>query len=90
MTRAPLATVPRATKDEVDATVAAAHAAFPGWAATPWEERQAAVAKLGDLCAQFMQELAVLLTKETGKPVKTVSCVTFVVSTVQGLTRLMS
>jgi acyl-CoA reductase-like NAD-dependent aldehyde dehydrogenase len=74
-TRQPCETVPRATQADVDAAVAGARAAFPAWAATPWSERAAAVAKLGDLCEHYAAELSALLTRETGKPLKTHSCV---------------
>jgi delta 1-pyrroline-5-carboxylate dehydrogenase len=74
-TRQSCETVPRATQADVDAAVAGARAAFPAWAGTPWSERAAAVAKLGDLCEHYAAELSALLTRETGKPLKTHSCV---------------
>jgi delta 1-pyrroline-5-carboxylate dehydrogenase len=69
-TKEPCGFVPRATQTDVDAAIAAARAAFPGWAAMPWEERAASVAKLGDLLEQFGHELGTLLTQESGKPLK--------------------
>lgn len=54
--------------DDVDRAVAAARAAFPAWAATPWAERKAAVQKLAGLLEANMAELMELVTLETGKP----------------------
>ena len=41
-----LAQCPRASKNQLDAAVAAAKAAFPAWAATPIEERRKLVTKM--------------------------------------------
>ena len=45
-TEQPLATVPAGTPADVDRAVAAARAAFPGWAATPVAERAALLTAL--------------------------------------------
>lgn len=66
-TRRPIAPAPVATKEQLDAAVAAAGRAFPEWAATPWVERSARLRELGALAVQFAEPLGVLLTKETGK-----------------------
>ncbi|MFD1795162.1 aldehyde dehydrogenase family protein [Paracoccus aurantiacus] len=48
--------------------VKAARAAFPGWAATPWADRQAACNKIAGLIGGNAEELAKLLSTEQGKP----------------------
>ena len=50
------------------AAVAAAKAAFPGWAARPLAERAAALAKCADIIEANSEDLARLLTSEQGKP----------------------
>lgn len=62
------AEVPDAGAAELDAAVAAAARAFPGWAATPWAERRAMVARIGEVIAGEADALAQLLTREQGKP----------------------
>lgn len=62
------AEVPDAGAAELDAAVAAATRAFPAWAATPWAERQALVARIGEAIAGEADALARLLTREQGKP----------------------
>ncbi|MFS2214152.1 5-carboxymethyl-2-hydroxymuconate semialdehyde dehydrogenase [Telluria sp. Tellsp104] len=62
-----LATVASAGQAEVDAAVAAAKAAFPGWAATPAKERGRLLRKLGDLIAADVPALAELETRDCGQ-----------------------
>ena len=52
---------------EVIAAVAAAKAAFPGWAATPVKERARLVRKLGDLIAHNVAEIADMETADCGQ-----------------------
>ncbi|MCA0188285.1 MAG: aldehyde dehydrogenase family protein, partial [Proteobacteria bacterium] len=52
---------------EINAAVAAAKAAFPGWAATPVKERARLVRKLGDLIAANVAEIADLETADCGQ-----------------------
>ena len=59
---------PVATAEQVNAAVAAAAAAFPGWAATGDDVRKAACAAMGDLIERHAEELAHLLSREQGKP----------------------
>ena len=66
--RAVSAQVPVASRADLDATVAAAQAAFVDWSATPLAERQAAVAAIGDLLEARAEEFMALLTAEQGKP----------------------
>ncbi|MEZ5927804.1 MAG: aldehyde dehydrogenase family protein [Parvularculaceae bacterium] len=60
--------VARASKDQAAEAVAAAKAAFPAWAATPIEKRQAIVTAIADVIHKNADELARLLTAEQGKP----------------------
>lgn len=61
---------PVATKDDLDAAVASARAAFPGWAATPDEERRDACLRMAKALTDHAEELALLLSQEQGKPMK--------------------
>src|SRR6202035_3244439 len=47
--------------------VAAAAAAAPGWAATPWQERLALLRAAADLISDRSHELAALMSMEVGK-----------------------
>ncbi|MFC4621655.1 5-carboxymethyl-2-hydroxymuconate semialdehyde dehydrogenase [Comamonas nitrativorans] len=66
-TGAVLAEVASGGQDEINAAVAAAKAAFPGWAATPVKERARLVRKLGDLIAAHVPEIADMETADTGQ-----------------------
>jgi len=63
----PVARVALGTKEEVDAAVAAAQAAFPAWANTPPLARSRVLFKYLDLCRQHTDEFAAMLTREHGK-----------------------
>lgn len=63
-----LAQAPDASRDHLDSAVAAARAAFPGWAATPIAERRALIDKLGDAVIAHAEDFKRLLTAEQGKP----------------------
>lgn len=52
---------------QVNAAVAAAKAAFPAWAATPYEARVAILAAFKDILAAKQSELTDLICEETGK-----------------------
>ena len=52
----------------LDSGLDAAAAAFPGWAATPIDERRAKVAQALSILQAHEAELAELLVKEQGKP----------------------
>ena len=56
-----------ANRQEVDAAVAAAAAAFPGWAATPPARRAKVMFKFKQLLEAHADELARLVTSEHGK-----------------------
>ncbi|MGY1455813.1 aldehyde dehydrogenase family protein [Streptomyces sp. SS8] len=63
-----IGTVPAGTAEDVDAAVAAARAALPGWAATPPAERAARLGALRDALAARREEIAATVTAELGAP----------------------
>lgn len=63
-----IARVPDATVDELEQAVTAARQAFPAWSARPVEERQAFVARIGDVIEANYEAFLRLLTLEQGKP----------------------
>jgi malonate-semialdehyde dehydrogenase (acetylating) / methylmalonate-semialdehyde dehydrogenase len=63
----PLAQVPRTTAAEIGQAVAAAAAAFPGWAATPVVERSHRLFPLALLLEKYKEDLARLVSQENGK-----------------------
>jgi aminomuconate-semialdehyde/2-hydroxymuconate-6-semialdehyde dehydrogenase len=64
-----LARIPRSTPSDVDAAVAAARAAAPGWAATSTEARAALLDRLAAALEARADELAALESRDSGKPV---------------------
>jgi 5-carboxymethyl-2-hydroxymuconic-semialdehyde dehydrogenase len=62
-----LAEVARGGPKEIDAAVAAAKAAFPGWARRPAAERAKLLRKLGDLIVRDVAGIAETETKDTGQ-----------------------
>ncbi|WP_369242924.1 aldehyde dehydrogenase family protein [Streptomyces sp. R21] len=63
-----IATVPAGTARDVDAAVAAARAALPGWAAKPPSERAAALTALGRELRARVRDFAETITAELGSP----------------------
>ncbi|MGH8220589.1 MAG: CoA-acylating methylmalonate-semialdehyde dehydrogenase [Steroidobacteraceae bacterium] len=63
----PSAHVPFATAAEVDAAVAAARAAFPGWAATPPVRRARVLFRFRQLLEAAAEEVARTISREHGK-----------------------
>ena len=63
-----VAQCPRASKEQLDAAVAAAKAAYPAWAATPLGERRKYIVQMADVIEANANELAHILTSEQGKP----------------------
>ncbi len=61
-----LGEVPLASEADVDAAVAAAKAAFPGWAATPLTERAACLLKLADAIDKHAPQLALMDAVDSG------------------------
>jgi acyl-CoA reductase-like NAD-dependent aldehyde dehydrogenase len=67
-TEEPLAEVPSATSEQVDAAVAAARAALPGWRRTPAGERGELLHGVAAWLRDHTDELGRLMTLEGGKP----------------------
>ncbi|HYM42239.1 MAG TPA: aminobutyraldehyde dehydrogenase, partial [Steroidobacteraceae bacterium] len=65
---AELARVPAASVEQVAAAVAAAEAAFEGWAATPPRDRAALLLKVADRLEREAADYAGLESRNTGKP----------------------
>ncbi|HUG73947.1 MAG TPA: aldehyde dehydrogenase family protein [Steroidobacteraceae bacterium] len=59
---------PAAGAAELDAAVAAARGALPGWSDLSWEQRAAYIARFAAELTAHMEPLARLLTQEQGKP----------------------
>jgi malonate-semialdehyde dehydrogenase (acetylating)/methylmalonate-semialdehyde dehydrogenase len=64
-----LARSPVAGKEDVDAAVAAAAAAYPAWRRTPPEDRVQYLFKLKQLLEDHLEELAQICTQENGKTI---------------------
>ena len=64
-----LAQVPRAGREETDAAVARARAAFPAWAAVGPPDRAALLRDLADALEARSEDLAVLEARNAGKPI---------------------
>ena len=65
-----VATVPEGTPGDVDRAVTAARKAWPGWAATPLEERVALVVRLADALEARADEVARVISEDMGAPAK--------------------
>ncbi|MBQ1051273.1 aldehyde dehydrogenase family protein [Micromonospora sp. C51] len=63
-----VAEVPAGTAAHVDRAVAAARAAFPGWAATPAVERAAVLRRISAGLRERSEEIAAAITAEMGSP----------------------
>jgi 1-pyrroline-5-carboxylate dehydrogenase len=59
--------VAEGTREDVRDAIAAARAAAPGWARTPWLERIAVMRRMADLISERQMELAALMAIEVGK-----------------------
>ena len=66
-TGAVIAQAPQCTAQEVNAAVASAAAAFPGWAATPASKRVQVLFRMKALLDQHLDELTRLVATENGK-----------------------
>ncbi|GAA3903528.1 aldehyde dehydrogenase family protein [Actinoplanes auranticolor] len=67
--------VPAGTAEDVDRAVAAARAAFPGWADTPMAERGAVLGKLHEALAARAGDIARTVGLELGTPLKVAKAV---------------
>ena len=63
-----IAHVPDCTRELLDTTVQAARAAFEPWSRTPIEQRRERLEALGARIKEHVDELALLLTREQGRP----------------------
>jgi len=64
----PLGTVPSLGAKETEAAVAAAHAAFPAWAAKTAKERGAVLRRWYELIVAHADDIGTMMTAEQGKP----------------------
>jgi 1-pyrroline-5-carboxylate dehydrogenase len=62
-----LGTFATATTADVDAAVAAARAAQPAWAATPWQERLTILRRAAELISDRLMDYAAVMAYEVGK-----------------------
>jgi betaine-aldehyde dehydrogenase len=68
-TEQPVATLEQAGVEETDRAVAAAKAAFPAWRAVAPSDRARLLRRLATLVEEHLDELAVLETRNVGKPI---------------------
>src|SRR5688572_15737734 len=66
----PLAKVAQATPAEIDAAVAAARKALPGWSATPGHQRARCLYNIARQVQKHARLLSVLETMDNGKPIR--------------------
>lgn len=59
---------PDASREQVEAAIAAAKAAQPGWAALSWERRREYITAYADALDANKEDIITLLTTEQGKP----------------------
>jgi len=64
-----IARIPDSDRADVDTAVAAARHAFPAWSRTPAEQRSRVLLRLAELIEQHLEELALLESRDNGKPV---------------------
>ena len=62
------AAYPDSDTTHVDLAVAAAKAAFPAWAATPWDARREALERFADLLLEHRDTLGMIVAIESGRP----------------------
>jgi acyl-CoA reductase-like NAD-dependent aldehyde dehydrogenase len=62
--------IPDGTAEDVDMAAKAAAAAFPAWSRTPLEERLEFIARIAAGIQPRMQEIAELISREVGTPLK--------------------
>jgi len=70
VTGQPFCEIPRSTAEDIDLALDAAHAAFPGWAATSVAERAAVLHQIADIIEANLEMLAVAETWDNGKAVR--------------------
>lgn len=65
-----LAEIAQATKEDVDAAVAAGRAAFPTWSKTSPQERAKILLDIADIIEEHLPYLATIETMDNGKPIR--------------------
>ena len=60
----------QSTREDVRAALQAAQEAFPAWAETPAPKRGRVLYKAGELLEQRFRDIAAILTREEGKPIR--------------------
>jgi acyl-CoA reductase-like NAD-dependent aldehyde dehydrogenase len=65
-----IGSVSAATPDQIDLAVASARKAFESWRRTPVLERVEICRRAYDICMERAEEIAVLITRETGKTIR--------------------
>ena len=63
-----IAEVPDAAREQLDAAIAAARAAFPAWSQSTQAERRRTLESIADALERHAEDFIALLTKEQGKP----------------------
>ena len=66
-----IARTPRGRAEDADRAVRAARAAYPGWAALPFAERQRALLRIADDLEPLVEDLARLTALDTGNAIRT-------------------
>ncbi len=69
-TNEPVGRMAKTGVEDVDRAVAAARAAFPGWRALHFTERQRALLTIADVLEELAEELAVLTAADTGNALR--------------------
>ncbi|MBW7883594.1 MAG: aldehyde dehydrogenase family protein [Caldilineaceae bacterium] len=62
-----LCTAQKGTREHAREAIAAARAAFSGWAATPWQERVAVIRQIAEAISENSFELSAIMVMEVGK-----------------------
>jgi aminomuconate-semialdehyde/2-hydroxymuconate-6-semialdehyde dehydrogenase len=66
----PYGTIPASSDQDVELAIVAAESAFPKWSTTAPEKRAALLNRLADLVEQNLDELAMIESRDNGKPVR--------------------
>ncbi|PIO73281.1 aldehyde dehydrogenase family protein [Teladorsagia circumcincta] len=66
--------IPDSTADDVHQAVAAANRAFPSWSTTSVQYRSGLLLKLADIIEENFDGLAILESRDQGKPIKLAKC----------------
>lgn len=64
------ATYPTATDEQIQSAISSAHKAYTSWSVSALDERVALLERVADIYEARAEELAAIITREMGKPVK--------------------